>query len=175
MKILFRVLGTIALAAALLICGLGAVRNFNDARDVVTYADEIEESRLLLQSMKEGLGDMMGEDSEMSNTLSEGEEAMNDLPGEGTFKAAAMLMILLLVLSVVSAVFLYVPRQKVALALLALTVIGGIILIAISPSFDTGITGGATNRAIAIAAVIPAFLVALFAFLTTRVKTAKIA
>ena len=171
MKIVLRVLGLITVVVTLLICSLGAIRNFADAEDVGALESEMAASKAQIDAMMKESEQMGASSPETLAAVKEAQDAMNSIPSKSTFTAAGSILAVLALISIVCAIFLFVYNPKVATLLLVLTVILSITVIVISPSIEGGITSGATNRALAIAGAIPAFLTALFTFLANR-KTA---
>jgi len=171
MKIVFKVLGVLTVVVALLICSLGAVRNLADAEDVEAFETEMAESRAQIETLKQESGLMDGDaKASMDESIRAAEDAMGSIPPKSAFTTAGILLAVLALLSIVCGVFLFVHNPKIGMGLSVLMIILAIVAVIVSPSLEGGLTSGASNRAIAIAAGVPVALSAIFLFLLSRQK-----
>lgn len=171
MKTLLRVFGVILVLAALVISSLGVVRNFRDAEDVAEYENPMNSEITELKAQAELL---TGESkAAVLDSIKQAEDILKDIPSKSTFTFVGVLMVVLVLTSLVSGVLLFVVREKTAKIILAVTIVAALIAIVISPNIGGGLTGGASNRTVAMIAAVPAFLSALFAFLISRMKPAN--
>jgi hypothetical protein len=173
MRILLRILGIIAVLAAVGMGALGVVRNFRDANDAKESAAFFEQGRKDLDMMKEQVKNLSGEEADLMNEqIADAEELMN-IPSSGTFTVIGVMMGLLVLTSLISAVFLFKPGRKTAAMVLFATIGICIIAIVLSPDFSSNY-GAISNRKLAMIVAVPAVLVALFAFIMRNPKQARV-
>jgi hypothetical protein len=168
MKIVVKIIGVLAVLAAFLTCSLGSSRNFDDAEEIGKFEEKIE---ALKAEIKKENNDQTSELFEKAVTEAKKEAGIKDFPPKSTFENSAMLIALLLVLSIVSAVFLFLPRLTVSMVILGITVVASAILLMIAP--DMGEKSRATNVQVAYMAIIPALLAAGLAFVNAKLATKK--
>jgi len=171
MKTLLRVFGVILVLVALVVSSLGVVRNFRDAEDAAEYENTMSQGNLEIKELKAQAELLTGESKAAAlDSIKQAEDILKDIPSKNTFTFIGVLMVVLVLTSLVSAVLLFVVREKAAKIILAITIVSALIAIVISPNIGGGLTGGASNRTVAMIAAVPAFLSALFAFLISRMK-----
>lgn len=169
MRILLRILGIIAVLVAV---GMGALtvnRNFEDAKDAKEMATTIEQYQKDVATMKEQVKAMSGDEATAMNEEIAKAEKMLDIPSPGTFTFIGILMAVLVIVSLISAVFLFKAGHKIAVILLGVAVIAGLAAIVISPNISTEY-GPASNRTLSIVVTIPAVIAAFFAFVMRNGK-----
>ena len=164
MRILLRILGIIAVLAAVGMGALSVNRNFEDAKDAKEMAPQFEQYRKDVADMKEQVKALSGEEATAMNEEIEKAEKMLDIPSPGTFTLIGILMAVLALVSLVSGIFLFKPGRKIAVMLLGVAIIAGLAAIVISPNISTEY-GPASNRMLSIIVTIPAVLAAFFAFI----------
>jgi hypothetical protein len=170
MKILLKVLGTIFAVVALLVCLGGVIRNMSDA----AATDYLASGQAELQQLQESLKELGGNTDQMDQTFLDLEETANGLPSKGEFQTACAMMAIMGAISLALIVFQYTGNAKTNGILLALTLIAGILAIVLSPVVAETLTGGVSNRTLAVIAVVPAIAAAITAFLTARMKRAVV-
>jgi hypothetical protein len=170
MKILLKVLGTIFAVVALLVCLGGVIRNMSDAEAM----DYLASGQAELQQLQESMKDLGGNSDQMDQAFQSLDETANGLPSKGEFQTAGALMAILGVISLALIVFQYTGNVKINGIVLALTLIVGVLAIMLSPVVPETLTGGMSNRTIAIIAVVPAIAAAITAFLVARMKKAVV-
>lgn len=173
MRILLRILGIIAVIAAVGMGTLGVVRNFRDAKDAKESAALFEQASKDLDMMKEQVKNMSGAEADLMNEqIADAEELVN-IPSSGTFTILGVMMGLLVLTSLISAVFLFKPGHKTAAIILLSTITLSLVAIVLSPDFSSNY-GAISNRKLAMIVAVPAVLVALFAFIMRKPKQAKV-
>lgn len=168
MKILLKVLGTIFAAVALIVCFGGVIRNLSDA----AATDYLASGQAELQQLEESMKELGGNTDQMDQTFFDLGEATNGLPSKGEFQTACAMMAIMGALSLALIIFQYTGSVKTNGILLALAIIAGTLAIVLSPVVAETLTGGVSNRKLAVIAVIPAIAAAITAFLTARMKRA---
>ncbi len=163
MRILMRILGIIAVIAAVGMGTLGVIRNFGDAKDAKESAPMVEQAKKDLEVMKENVKQLSGLEADNMNTeIADMEELLN-IASPGTYTIIGILMAILALISLISAVFLFKPGHKNAVILLGAAVVASLVAIVLSPDFSSKY-GAMSNRTLAIVVAVPAVLAALFAF-----------
>lgn len=168
MKILLKVLGTIFAAVALIVCFGGVIRNLSDA----AATDYLASGQAELQQLEESMKELGGNTDQMDQTFFDLGEATNGLPSKGEFQTACAMMAIMGAISLALIIFQYTGSVKTNGILLALAIIAGTLAIVLSPVVAETLTGGVSNRKLAVIAVIPAIAAAITAFLTARMKRA---
>lgn len=168
MKILLKVLGTIFAAVALIVCFGGVIRNLSDA----AATDYLASGQAELQQLEESMKELGGNTDQMDQTFFDLGEATNGLPSKGEFQTACAMMAIMGALSLALIIFQYTGSVKTNGILLALAIIAGTLAIVLSPVVAETLTGGVSNRKLAVIAVVPAIAAAITAFLTARMKRA---
>jgi hypothetical protein len=164
MKILFRILGIIAVIAAVGIGTLGVIRNFKEAKEMKQAPEFFEQARAEVATMKEQAKQLSGpEADEMNKNIAEAEEILN-IPSAGTFTFIGILMAVLALISLISGVFLFKPGHKITVVLLGAAIVAGAVAIFLSPG-NSSEYGPASLRTLSTIVTIPAVLAALFAFI----------
>lgn len=172
MKIVIRIVGVIAVLMAVLTCGLGTVRNFNDADAVSKYE---KESASLKEKMK-GLDANTSKlfDKAVDSTLKDA--GIDKLPSKGTFQTVGIALALLVVLSIAAGIFTFLPKPKPSTILVGIIIILSIIALSMSPSFaKTGMFAKASNFNVALYATIPALIAGVCAFFNGKLFGSKTA
>jgi len=170
MKILLKVLGTIFAVVALLVCLGGVIRNMSDAE----ATDYLASGQAELEQLQESLKELGGNSDQMDKAFQADEETASVLPSKGEFQTAGAMMAIMGVLSLALIIFQYTGNLKTNGILLALTLITGILAIVLSPVVPETLTGGISNKTLAIIAVVPAIAAAITAFLVARMKRAAV-
>ncbi|WP_294821811.1 hypothetical protein [uncultured Flavobacterium sp.] len=158
-----RILGIIAVLAAVGMGALSANRNFTDAKDAKEMAPTLEQYRTELEGMKEQVKQLSGFEADSMNEQIAEAEKMLAIPSSGTFMAIGILMVVLALISLIAGVFLFKPGHKIAVMLLGAAIVAGLVAIIISPNISTEY-GPASNRTLSIIVTVPAVLATLFAF-----------
>jgi hypothetical protein len=169
MKIAIKIIGVLAVLVAFLTCSLGASRNFEDAEEVSEFEKKLEN---LKAEIRKANSNQTTEAFEKAVASAKKEARIKDLPSKSVFENSAMLIALLLVLSMASGVFLFLPRVTVSMAILGLTILASVALLMIAP--DMGEKSRATNVQVAYIASLPALLAALLAFANAKLSTKKV-
>jgi uncharacterized protein YacL len=170
MKTLLKVLGILAVLAALVTCGISITRNMNDANDSKSLGGkraELTKSVADLKAMMDSTLDgatKAGFEAELKTAT----DMMEKIPSTNTFYAMAGIIVLMLIIALYSAVLFFKNNTKTATMLLAAGVVLFLVLYFISPDIKTGEYGPAAPRSLALACGIPVVLSALFAFLISR-------
>jgi hypothetical protein len=170
MKILLKVLGTIFAVVALIVSLGGVIRNISDA----AATDYLASGQPELQQLQESLKELGGNTDQMDQTFFDLEEATISLPSKGEFQTACAMMVIMGAISLALIVFQYTGNVKTNGIMLALALIAGILAIVLSPVVAETLTGGVSNRKLAVIAVVPAIAAAITAFLTARMKRAVV-
>ncbi len=165
MKVLLRILGIIAVLVALGMGTLGVKRNLDDAKDAKEMGATIEQYQKEVAAMKEQVKALSGEEATAMNEEIEKAEKMLEIPSSGTFTMAAVFIVILMLLSIISAVFLFKAGHKAAVGVFGISVIVGIAAIVMAPKIEANEFSGISNHIIAMIVAIPTVLVALFAFI----------
>lgn len=172
MKIVVKIIGVLAVLAAFFLCSLGSSRNFSDAEEIGEFQKKLDKFTANFKADFEKTGDKKSaEIFEKALADAKKQNGIKDIPSKSTFENSAMLIALLLVLSIVSAVFLFLPRVTVSMVILGITVLACLGLIMIAP--DMGEKSRATNVQVAWLSIIPAFLAALCAFANAKLASPK--
>jgi uncharacterized protein YacL len=170
MKTLLKVLGIIAVLAALVTCGLSITRNMNDANDSKDLGGkkaELTKSVTDLKAMMDSTLDgatKAGFEAELKKAT----DMMEKIPSTNTFYAMAGIIVLMLLIALYSAVLFFKNNNKTATMLLIASLVLFVALYFISPDIKTGENGPAAQRSLALACGIPVVLCALFAFLISK-------
>ncbi|WP_146185878.1 hypothetical protein [Flavobacterium album] len=169
MRILMRILGIIAVLAALGMGSLGVVRNFKEAKEMQSSPEVLEQAHAELDSMKEQVKQLSGVEADEMNDQIADLEKMLDLPSAGTFTFIGILMAVLALVSLVAGVFLFKPGHKIATILLGTAIVAGLIAIFLSPG-NSSEYGPASLRTLSTIVTIPAVLATFFAFVMRNGK-----
>lgn len=170
MKILLKVLGTLFAVVALVVCLGGVIRNLSDA----AASDYLESGKAELEQLQESMQELGGDGGEMEQAFQELDETANSIPSKGEFQAACAMMAILGIFSLALIVFQYTGSVKATGIVLALTLLTAILAIMLSPVVPETLTGGISNRKLAVIAAVPAIAAAITAFLSARMKKAAV-
>lgn len=167
-------MGTILAAVALIVCFGGVIRNMGDAHASDYAAEELENSKAQFREMQESMKALGGDGSEMDQTFKDLEETVNGIPAKSEFQTACAMMVILGIISIALIIFQYTGSVKAASILLVLTLITAILAIVLSPVVPETLTGGISNRKLAVIAAVPAIAAAITAFLVARMKRSAV-
>ncbi len=173
MKTLLKVLGILALLAALVTCGLSITRNMkdaNDSKDLGGKKAELTKSITEIKAMMDGALDgstKAGFEAELKKAT----DMMEKIPSTNTFYAMAGIIVLMLLISLYCGVLFFKNNTKTSTLLLVVSIILFVALYFISPDIETGEYGPAAPRKLALACGIPVALCALFAFLISKMPS----
>lgn len=173
MKIVVKIVGILAVLVAFLTCSLGSSRNFSDAEEISDFQKKLDKFTADFKNDFEKTGDKKSAEV-FEKALAEAKKSagIKEIPSKSTFENSAMLIALLLLLSVVSAVFLFLPRPTVSMVIFGIAVLASLALIMIAP--DMGEKSRATNVQVAWMGIIPALLATGMAFANAKLSTKKV-
>lgn len=174
MKIFLRILGILALLVALLFSAGGYKINSRDAAAVADDEPNRQEALKQLAFYKEIEKSLSGEKKEEAAAeIKKLEKQIDELPTESTLTTLSYLFIVIGIFSIIIAVFLFIPRVKIAQVLLGLAIVLFAITYFLSPDLHSGSYSGVSNDTAALLAGGPLVLMALFNFLISRITLKK--
>lgn len=174
MKTILRIFGIIIIMISLLTCSMSIYRAQRDKDDLTELQTQIDEAKTQMAALKDQVKSMTGESkTELDKEIARMEKMIDSVPSATTYTTVQILLSVLLVLSLVFAVFLFKPNAKLSNQLFFAAVILTIVAFFVSPDLERGQYSGLPSRTLALLSGIPVVIAGLFALIIARRNTIK--
>lgn len=176
MKTLLRVFGVLIVIIALFFSVMSIYRTNEDKKDAETVQAEKGEAEKMVATYKEEVKGLTGETKVMMDEkIAEAEKQLENIPSPSTYLILEVMLVVLALLLLAFAVFLFRPNMNLVPKLLGLAVLLTLAAYFLSPDIKRGTYGGMENKTLALITGIPIIIVGLFAFIIAKKQQKQIA
>lgn len=171
MKTVLKIFGIIAVLIAL---GAGAASIYRAGIDKEKLAEQEKQATNEIEKYKEDTKNYTGETKAlMDEEIAKAEEKLKEAPSSSSYTILQFLHVLLLLVTLAFAVFLFRPNSKLTTQLLIATVVVILAAYFISPDIKRGMYGGAETKTLVLISGFPIIITGLFAFLIAKKSAVK--
>ncbi len=174
MKIVARIFGIISILVALLFCGLSIHVTERDKNDTI---EEMAQAQKQLDEFQTQINTTTGETKAfLEGEMAKAQKIVADAPQPSTYLIIEIFLGVLILLALTFGVLLFGKNPKLVMQLAAAAVLVTLVTYFASPDVERGITGGMTNKALALTSGIPVVIAGLWALLAAKKSaSAKVA
>ena len=174
MKTVFKIFGIIIVLISLLTCSMSIYRAQMDKDDLAESQTQIAEAKTQMATLKDQVKTMTGASkTELYAEIERIEKMLDTVPSATTYTIVQIMLAVLLILSLVFAVFLFKTNLKLSNQLFWATVILTIITFFVSPDLERGQYSGLSSRTLALLSGIPVVIAGLFSVLVAKKSIVK--